>query len=62
MVLDAAAECGVIERSEADRQIEMLEKATEIEKPVEWLKANTLNLTSRFKRRGCKNTCECLKR
>ena len=32
MVLDAAAECGVIERSEADRQIEMLEKATEIEK------------------------------
>ena len=32
MVLDAAVEAGVIERSEADRQIEMLEKATEIEK------------------------------
>lgn len=32
MVLDAAVECGVIERAEADRQIEMLEKATEIEK------------------------------
>lgn len=32
MVLDAAVECGVIPRKEADRQIEMLEKATEIEK------------------------------
>lgn len=32
MVLDAAVECGVIPREEADRQIEMLEKATEIEK------------------------------
>ena len=32
MVLDAAVECGVIEREEADRQIEMLEKATEVEK------------------------------
>ena len=32
MVLDAAVESGVIERSEADRQIEMLEKATEVEK------------------------------
>ena len=32
MVLDAAVECGVISRQEADRQIEMLEKATEIEK------------------------------
>lgn len=32
MVLDAAVEAGVIPRSEADRQIEMLEKATEIEK------------------------------
>ena len=32
MVLDAAVESGVIERAEADRQIEMLEKATEVEK------------------------------
>lgn len=32
MVLDAAVESGVIPRAEADRQIEMLEKATEIEK------------------------------
>ena len=32
MVLDAAVECGVIPRKEADRQIEMLEKATEVEK------------------------------
>ena len=32
MVLDAAVECGVIPREEADRQIKMLEKATEIEK------------------------------
>ena len=32
MVLDAAVECGVIPREEADRQIEMLEKATEVEK------------------------------
>ena len=32
MVLDAAVESGVIPRSEADRQIKMLEKATEIEK------------------------------
>lgn len=32
MVLDAAVEEGVIPREEADRQIEMLEKATEIEK------------------------------
>ena len=32
MVLDAAVECGVIPRDEADRQIEMLEKATEVEK------------------------------
>ena len=32
MVLDAAVEAGVIPRSEADRQIEMLEKATQIEK------------------------------
>jgi putative methanogenesis marker 13 metalloprotein len=32
MVLDAAVECGVIPRGEADRQIEMLEKATEVEK------------------------------
>ena len=32
MVLDAAVECGVISREEADRQIEMLEKATEVEK------------------------------
>ena len=32
MVLDAAVESGVIEREEADRQIEMLEKATEVEK------------------------------
>lgn len=32
IVLDSAVECGVIERSEADRQIEMLKKATEIEK------------------------------
>lgn len=32
MVLDAAVEAGVIERSEADRQIAMLEKATEVEK------------------------------
>ncbi len=32
MVLDSAVECGVITRNEADRQIKMLEKATEIEK------------------------------
>ena len=32
MVLDAAVETGVIDKSEADRQIKMLEKATEIEK------------------------------
>ena len=32
MVLDAAVESGVIPRSEADRQIKMLEKATEVEK------------------------------
>ena len=32
MVLDAAVECGVIPREEADRQIKMLEKATEVEK------------------------------
>jgi len=32
MVLESAVECGVIPREEADRQIEMLEKATEIEK------------------------------
>ncbi len=32
MVLDSAVECGVITRDEADRQIKMLEKATEIEK------------------------------
>ena len=32
MVLDAAVESGVIPKSEADRQIKMLEKATEIEK------------------------------
>ena len=32
MVLDAAVECGVIPQDEADRQIEMLEKATEVEK------------------------------
>ena len=32
MVLNAACECGVIGESEAQRQIEMLEKATEIEK------------------------------
>lgn len=32
IVLDSAVECGVIERQEADRQIEMLKKATEIEK------------------------------
>ncbi len=32
IVLDSAVECGVIDRSEADRQIEMLKKATEIEK------------------------------
>lgn len=32
MVLDAAVECGVIPREEADRQIDMLEKATEVEK------------------------------
>ena len=32
MVLEAAVECGVIPQSEADRQIEMLEKATEVEK------------------------------
>ena len=32
MVLNAASECGVIDKSEAQRQIEMLEKATEIEK------------------------------
>lgn len=32
IVLDAAVDCGVIPRSEADRQIEMLKKATEIEK------------------------------
>ena len=32
MVLDAAVECGVIPKSEADRQIEMLENATEVEK------------------------------
>ncbi|MEE1129761.1 MAG: Ni-sirohydrochlorin a,c-diamide reductive cyclase catalytic subunit [Methanobrevibacter sp.] len=32
MVLDAAVECGVIPRQEADRQIEMLEKATQVEK------------------------------
>lgn len=32
MVLDAAVEEGVIPREEADRQIEMLEKATEVEK------------------------------
>ena len=32
MVLDAAVESGVIPRSEADRQIAMLEKATEVEK------------------------------
>lgn len=32
MVLESAVECGVIPREEADRQIEMLEKATEVEK------------------------------
>lgn len=32
IVLDAAVDCGVIPREEADRQIEMLKKATEIEK------------------------------
>lgn len=32
IVLDSAVECGVIPRQEADRQIEMLKKATEIEK------------------------------
>lgn len=32
IVLDSAVECGVIQRDEADRQIEMLKKATEIEK------------------------------
>ena len=32
MVLDAAVECGVITREETDRKIEMLEKATEVEK------------------------------
>lgn len=32
MVLEFAVECGVIPREEADRQIEMLEKATEVEK------------------------------
>lgn len=32
IVLDSAVECGVIEREEADRQIKMLKKATEIEK------------------------------
>ena len=32
MVLDSAVECGIIPQKEAERQIEMLEKATEIEK------------------------------
>ncbi|WP_432644970.1 Ni-sirohydrochlorin a,c-diamide reductive cyclase catalytic subunit [Methanobrevibacter sp.] len=32
MVLESAVECGVIPQDEADRQIEMLEKATEVEK------------------------------
>ena len=32
MALDAAVEAGVIPREESDRQIEMLEKATEVEK------------------------------
>ena len=32
MVLDAAVDSGVISKSEADRQIKMLEKATEVEK------------------------------
>ena len=32
MVLQSAVECGVIPQDEADRQIEMLEKATEVEK------------------------------
>lgn len=32
MVLDSAVECGVIPKEEADRQTEMLKKATEIEK------------------------------
>ncbi len=32
MVLESAVECGVIPESEAERQIEMLEKATEVEK------------------------------
>lgn len=32
IVLDSAVECGIISRSEADRQIKMLKKATEIEK------------------------------
>ena len=32
MVLESAVECGVIPQQEADRQIQMLEKATEVEK------------------------------
>ena len=32
MVLDSAVECGIIPQKEAERQIEMLEKATEIDK------------------------------
>ncbi len=32
MVLESAVECGVIPQDEADRQIQMLEKATEVEK------------------------------
>ncbi len=38
MVLDSAVEYGIIPREEMDRQIEMLKKATEIEKPEEWLR------------------------